>query len=144
MTPTCPHRHRGDPPICTPEGALTALSIASDAGRRTCVLVGGLDRARRPLTLVVVDDAGPGDVAVAVEVTVLRADVDRADVGPAAVFLASSGGAAVAEPGPAEVALLDGLDARLARAGIVLLDWFMLRDGEARSASHWAGRRARW
>ena len=139
MTPTCPHHRRARPPVCSPEAALAALSAASDAGRRTCVLVGSLDRARRPLTLVVVEDATSDDVAVAVEVVVLRAESDAA-----AVFVASSGAAAVPAPGPEEAALFDRLDARLARAGIVLLDWFMLRDGEARSAAHWAGRTPAW
>ncbi len=140
--PTCStHRRRAPAPVRTPEVALTALAQATDAGRTACVVVGELDRARRPLALVVVDDAHPCDLVLAVDV-VLAARDHRSPV--AAVFLASSGAAAPAEVGPAECALFSDLDRQLGSAGITLLDWFVLRDGSATSVAHRAGRPPVW
>jgi hypothetical protein len=130
-------------PVRTAEDALTTVALATNAGRTSCVVIGGLDRGRRPLTLVVVDDARPPDLALAV-------DVVLAALGPAgtspitAVFLASSGGAAPVGIGPAECALFADLDRRLGGAGIALLDWFVLRDGSATSVAHRAGRPPGW
>jgi len=140
--PTCStHRRRAPAPVRTPEVALSALAQATDAGRTACVVVGELDRGRRPLALVVVDDAHPCDLALAVDV-VLAARDHRSPV--AAVFLASSGEAAPAEVGPAECALFGDLDRQLGGAGITLLDWFVLRDGSATSVAHRAGRPPAW
>jgi len=143
--PTCStHRRRAPAPVRTPEVALTALAQATDAGRTACVVVGELDRGRRPLALVVVDDAHPCDLALAVDVVLAALGADHDPSPVAAVFLASSGDAAPAEVGPAECARLAALAGRLGDAGIALLDWFVLRDGSATSVAHRAGRPPGW
>jgi hypothetical protein len=142
---TCPsHRHRAASPVRSPEEALTTLALATDAGRDTCVVIGGLDRRRRPLALLVVDEASGSDLPLAVDIVISAVRELGSDSPVAAVFLACSGGAAIAEPGDAECTVFAELEHRLAGAGIALLDWFMLSDGSAISVPHRAGRVSAW
>ena len=145
MPPICStHRHRAVAAVRTPEAALTAVALATEAGRASSVVIGSLDRTRRPIALLVVDEAVGTDLPLAVDY-VLRAVRRLGNDSPvASVFLASTGDAATSDPGPSESALYDDLDRRLAGAGITLLDWFMVTDGAALSVAQVAGRATSW
>jgi hypothetical protein len=59
------------------------------------------------------------------------------------VFVACRG-PAVAAPGDADAVVLRALDRRAARAGITLLDWFVVGPGSVASVAERAGWSPRW
>src|ERR1700682_2350084 len=88
------HRHRAPLPLRSAEDALATLALATDAGRETCVVIGGLDQRHRPLALLVVDGGTGGHLPLAVDVVIAAVRELGAGSPVAAVFLASSGAAA--------------------------------------------------
>jgi hypothetical protein len=145
VPPICStHRHRAVAAVRTPEAALTAVALATEAGRSSSVVIGGLDRTRQPLALLVFDEAVGADLPLAVDLVLRVVRRLGNDSAVASVFLASTGDAATSDPGPSESALYDDLDRRFAGAGIALLDWFMVTDGAALSVAHVAGRATAW
>jgi hypothetical protein len=142
-TPCTSHARRAPAAVRTAEDALTTLALATDDGRDTCVVVASLDGRRRPLFLLVVDAATSSDVGRALDLLIAAARGWEPRTTVASVFLACSG-PAVPEPGEAEGAVLRELDRRAARAGITLLDWFMVSAGSVRSVAERAGWSPRW
>jgi hypothetical protein len=145
VPPTCStHRHRAPAAVSTSDAALTAVALATRNGRVSSVVIGSLDRVRRPLALLVVDEAVGSDLPLAVDF-VLRGVRQLGPESPvASVFLAAAGGAATPDPGPAEWVLFGEFGRRFADAGIVLLDWFMVIDGSAISVPERAGLASLW
>jgi hypothetical protein len=144
---TCSHhRRRPAAPVRTPEDALTAISLATDAGHRDCVAVACLDAGRRPLAMFVLDGsdraAGPTLLLQAVECLVAAA----VDVGSPvdAVVLGLSRPGGCHEPTPDDLELFRRMEDLCVDGGILLLDWFVISDGDARSVAHCLGRPPAW
>jgi hypothetical protein len=142
-TPSTSQRRRAPTAVRTAEDALITLALATDEGRDSCVVVASLDRFRHPLFLLVVDEATSSDVVRALDllVTVARGWEPRTIVTD--VFLACSG-PTLAAPGDAEGVVLRALDRRAAKAGITVLDWFMVGPGAVASVGERAGWSPRW
>jgi hypothetical protein len=131
------HRRRFAASVHCPEDALAALAAATGHGRDPCVAVGALAVDRRPVALVVVEDATASDLPTVVDV-VLGATRGVA----AAVFVASCGagpGAGVPDAG-----LFGAVERLCGRAGVELLEWFVPAGGAWVAVGEVRGRSWRW
>ena len=158
--PTCSH-HRPPPAVTirSAEDALKPILIVADSGRKECAVLACLDAARRPLTLFVVDDGDGTDrpghstddpctcrdadlLLQALDCLVLATARAGAEIDSVVLALSRPGRGAI--PDPADAEAFRHFEARCVDGGLLLLDWFIVADGEVRSVATHVGRLPAW
>jgi hypothetical protein len=143
--PTCSaHRRRLPPPIRSRERAVAALRLATDDGRDDVVALACLDRARRPLTMFVVEGCAATVDDVLVALGVLLDAIEGAATPLDAVILAASRPGGPAGATPDDVRGWTVFRNRCIEAGVELLEFFVLADGVVDAVGERLGEAARW